>query len=385
MKYWWVLLIFGAVFVAACTPQAPDVDESEPDSVESNTEVVAGEEPSAVPKAIVEEEIKTTRDGTKYLVNPREFRSGGPGLGGIGRDKGIPALLDPPLVTAEEADYLSDDELVLGLVWEGEARAYPYQILIWHEIVNDIIQGHPLLVTYCPLCFTGVAFDALVDGKRELFGVSGKLYNSELVMYDKKTESYWPQSLGKAVVGERTGTVLEKYPIDVARWGDWKRAHPDTKVVSQQTGFRRSYGGNPYGDAGDFTDIGFRLGVNNPDPRLPEQTIVYGVEVDGSFTAYTDSVVREQLVINDVIGIKNVVVFFDSELGGPRVYFSEVDGEVLTFSFYDGFVDESGSEWDSDGLAVAGEFEGTQLERVVHEPIFWFAWGAFHPDTQLYS
>ena len=375
MRLWIIAFMAGVIFLSACAPEQ-EMGTRQPQEVEKE----------AVPM-MDEEEIKTLPDGTKYLIHPNEFLSGGPGKGGIGFPGGIPSLVDPDFVSAEEADYLPDEELVLGLVWKGEARAYPFRILVWHEIANDVIQGDPLLVTWCPLCFTGVAFIGEVEGKRELFGVSGKLINSELVMYDKTTESYWPQSLGKAVVGPRTGMKLKKIPIDVARWGDWKRAHPDTKVMSEKTGFLRNYGRNPYGRAGDFSDIGFRIGVSVVDPRLPAQIIVHGIELDGSFKAYRDIDVRENKVINDVVGGKAVVVLLHPDIGGPRVFVREVNGQMLTFELIEEeFVDkETKTIWDADGMAVEGQLEGTQLEQIVHEPAFWFAWAAFHPDTELYG
>lgn len=371
------------VLAACVAPQETSGQRAERTAAEQPSESEAGK--ATAP--LLRDEVKILPDGTRYLIHPGEFRSGGPGKGGIGSDKGIPALLDPVFIPAAEASGLTDEELVLGVVWKGEARAYPYQILVWHEIANDMIQGDPILVTYCPLCFTGIAFDATVEGKRELFGVSGKLYNSELVMYDKSTESYWPQSLGKAVVGERTGAVLRKIPVDVARWGDWKMAHPDTKVLSRETGFVRAYGSNPYGKGRDFVDIRFRLGVDDPDPRLPAQAIVYGVEAGGAFKAYPDAVGRELEVINDNVGGVPVAVWLDAAVGGPKAFLRAVGGKVLTFAAQDGqFVDEeTGTRWDADGMAVSGELAGAQLERIVHEPVFWFAWAAFHPETSVYS
>ncbi len=373
MKKTILLLIFIAAFLISACSSEQQIKQSE----QTGTEI----------EKINYSEIKTLSDGTKYIIQPSEFRSGGPGKGGIGEEGGIPALLDPEFISVEEADYLPDEELVLGLVWNGEERAYPYRILVWHEIANDVVGGGAVLVTYCPLCFTGVAFKSTVDGKRELFGVSGKLYNSELVMYDKNTGSYWPQSLGMAVVGERSGVKLEKIPIDVATWGSWKKAHPDTKVLSSNTGFLRAYGSNPYGKEGDFSDIGFRLGVEVADPRLPEQTIVQGVEVDGGFKAYPDHLIREKKVINDKLSDKKIVVWLDEELGVPKVFARELEGKSLTFEVMeDKFTDrETNTIWNVDGEAVEGELNGKELERIVNQPIFWFAWAAFHPETEVYS
>jgi len=374
MRILFLLTILSAILIMACSPVTP-LDGEE--TIKDITDI----QDTPEDQKTMDDEIKTDRSGKKYLIDPKEFRSGGPGLGGIGERGGIASLLDPTFISAEEATFLPDNELVLGIDYKGETRAYPYRILVWHEIANDIIQGDPILVTFCPLCFTGVAFHGEIDGQRELFGVSGKLYNSELVMYDQSTKSYWPQSLGKAVVGPRTGLKLEKIPIDVARWGDWKATHPETKVLSQNTGFLRNYGDNPYGKDGDFADISIRIGVRQPDIRLPAQEIVHGLEIDDTFKAYTDSKVREQKVINDQLGGKNIAIWLDPRVGSIRAFNRDIGGQTLTFSSEgDTFVDNNGNSWDPDG-----KNNGQQLERLVVEPIFWFAWAAFYPETSLFK
>lgn len=287
------------------------------------------------------DEIKTLPDGTKYIISPDLFLSGGPGK------DGIPSIDNPKFISAAEADWLPDEEFGLGIVHKGEARFYPFRILVSHEIVNDFIQGDPVLVTYCPLCFTGISFLSEIDGEAVEFGVSGKLFNSELVMYDRKTDSYWPQSLGKAVVGPSTGKTIKKLPTDTVKWGSWKSVHPETKVLSRDTGFLfRFYdGSNPYGAAGDFTSIGVRFPLQNEDNRLPKNTIVYGIEVNGSFKAYSQKDVEAAGTIND-----------------------ELAGQEVTI------------EWDSD----LGSAKATAQEPLVVETLFWFAWAAFHPDTDVF-
>src|SRR3989338_6910481 len=184
------------------------------------------------------EEIKTLPDGAKYIIHPSKFLSGGPGK------DGIPSIDDPEFILADKADWLSEEELGLGIVYKGESRFYPFRILVYHEIVNDFIQNDQILVTYCPLCFTGIGFIREIDNEPVEFGVSGKLYNSELVMYDRKTDSYWPQTLGKAVVGPSTGKTIKKIPTDTVKWGDWKKVHLDTKVLSKDTGSKKNYDEN---------------------------------------------------------------------------------------------------------------------------------------------
>ena len=298
---------------------------------------------SAAPTSLENQEIKTLKDGTKYIIHPEKFLSGGPGK------DGIPSIDNPKFISVKDADWLSDGEIGLGIVYKDEARFYPFRILVYHEIVNDFIQNDPILVTYCPLCFTGIGFIRKIDNEPVEFGVSGKLYNSELVMYDRKTDSYWPQTLGKAVLGPSTGKTIKKIPTDTVKWGDWKNVHPDTKVLSKATGFLRSYdGSNPYGRKGDFTDINLQFPLENEDKRLDAYEIIYGLEVNGKFKAYKKTDVEQKSRIEDTIGGEKITIEFDKELKSAKAY------------------KESG-------------------DQIVVDTLFWFAWAAFHPETELYK
>ena len=289
------------------------------------------------------DEIKTLPDGTKYIIHPSKFLSGGP------PKDGTPSIDNPKFISVTGANWLSDDEIGLGIVYKNESRFYPFRILVYHEIVNDFIQNDPILVTYCPLCFTGIGFIRKIDNEPVEFGVSGKLYNSELVMYDRKTDSYWPQTLGKAVLGPSTGKLIKKIPTDTVKWGDWKKPHPDTKVLSKDTGFLRSYdGSNPYGSKGDFTDINLRFPLENEDSRLDAYEIVYGIEVNNKFKAYKRSDLEKKIRIEDTLGGEKIAIEFDKGLKSARAS------------------KESG-------------------EQIVVDTLFWFAWAAFHPDTELYK
>ena len=180
-------------------------------------------------------------DLSDSLVPAREIRAGGPP-----RD-GIPALTDPPRLSAEEADaWLRDDDRVMGLVLGGEAVTYPVRILNWHEIVNDVVGGKPVAVTYCPLCGSGVVFDARVGGRRTIFGVSGLLYNSDVLLFDRATESLISQLMMKAISGPLRGTELATIPVVITTWEAWRRRHPDTEVLSYQLPYGRDYGTDPY-------------------------------------------------------------------------------------------------------------------------------------------
>ena len=309
------------------------------------------------PKDVVVEvregqEIKETAEGVKYIVEPSKIRSGGPPKGGIGIDRGIPALAEENIkfVSVSEADeWIQDNELVLVLIYEDVKRVYPLQIMVFHEIANDRIKGDPILITYCPLCGSGIAYKGVVEvNGQEIetrFGTSGKLYNSNLVMYDELTDTYWTQIDGRAIVGELTGQELKEISVDTVVWRDWKKAHPDSEVLSQDTGFSRNYGNDPYGNY--YEDSFLIFPVENSDNRIHPKTVIFGVEVNGVFKAYEEDVLIELGVIEDVVGGVNIKVERD----------------------------------------VAGIVKITNVdtgEEIVKERDFWFAWYAFHPDTELY-
>ncbi|MBI4160268.1 DUF3179 domain-containing protein, partial [Candidatus Wolfebacteria bacterium] len=207
---------------------------------------------TAIEQQKIENEIKETfqetkkimiTSGVKHSVPLDEIVGGGP------PKDGIPSIDRPKFISVGEAsEQVSDAEPGLALEIGSVSRFYPFQVLVWHEIVNDTIGGRRILVTYCPLCLSGIVFDPVVNGERVEFGTSGKLWNSNLVMYDRKTESLWSQILGEAIVGEMTGTQLKVLPSDQIRFGDWRKFHPSGEVLSRDTGATRFYGQDPYGD-----------------------------------------------------------------------------------------------------------------------------------------
>lgn len=328
-----------------------------------------------------ETEIKVLPDGTKYLVNPNRILSGGPPKGGIGVDIGISALAEgqAKFISVEDADYLSDDDLVLGLVFEGEVRAYPHEILVFHEIANDIINDKPIVVTYCPLCLTGIAFSREIPGLDTIpqFGTSGKLFNSNLVMYDDATDSYWYQQSGQAIVGELTGTRLKWIPIDTVTWGDWKKQHPDTKVLSRDTGFIRGYGSDPYG--GYYTSNEVSFGATFTDTRLHPKTWVHGIIINDVAKAYT----REGFpgLVNDNVGGIDILAVQDPDTQAIRFFERQLGGEILEFNIQDGkLLDNNGDEWGFDGLS--GD---KTLNRIPDNFGFWFSWTLANPGTELFQ
>jgi hypothetical protein len=334
------------------------------------------------------------------LVDPDDIISGGP------PPDGIPPIDEPRFLAPGDATFLADREPVLAVDIGGEAKAYPLQIMTWHEIVNDEIGGVPVSVTYCPLCNTGIAFERpTIDGELLDFGTSGKLYNSNLVMYDRQTETFWAQATGQAIAGELTGQQLTFVPARILSFGDWRAEHPDGLVLSRQTGHERPYGENPYAGY-DSIERPF-LFTGEPDPRLPATSRVLGIARAGDVVAFPYEAVAEgaaggwAVVMEEVAGdpvavfwkagtasaLDSQVIAEGRDVGAIAAYRPEVDGRPLTFeASRNGIVDrQTGSEWSILGRAVSGPLQGEQLVPELAIDSFWFDWAAFHPETRLYG
>ena len=313
----------------------------------------------------------------------------------------IPALVDPPLIAVGDAGYLAENEPVIALELDGIARAYPLQVLVLHEVVNDTVAGRPVLISYCPFCNSAIAFDRVIDGRTLEFGVSGFLSKSDLIMFDRETESWWQQLTGEAIVGDRTGQVLVALPSSIIAWADFKAAFPDGKVLSNKTGFEYDYGLNPYYRYDDIETAPTHA-IGPWDGRLPAKERVLAVELDGVSVAYPFSQLAVTPVVTDSIAGNDVVVFFkpgtasaldgltiaDSRDVGAAAAFSPlIDGRQLNFQaegefFFD---DETGSAWDILGRAVTGDLKGSALRPFVSGSHFWFAWAAFKPATRVWD
>ena len=316
---------------------------------------------------------------------------------------GIPAIDEPGFVSVAEADaYLGETEGVVVLEIDGDARAYPVQILIWHEIVNDIVGGVPVSITYCPLCNSAVSYQRIVQGKTTTFGTSGLLFNSALVMYDRLTESLWTHYNGEAVAGLATGERLAPISSPLLGWAEFKAAYPAGLVLDREsTGHARSYGANPYADYDDPSGFPF-LFRGDVDDQIGAQRRVTGVSLQGAAKAWTLEAISgdRARATHDTVGDQPVVVFWTSgqatalessridggrDVGNVGVFIPEAGGEPLTFTT-DGpdFVDaETGSTWNVLGEAVSGPLAGTQLVDVPHLDTFWFAWFSYNPGTIL--
>jgi hypothetical protein len=266
----------------------------------------------------------------------------------------------------------------------GEAKAYPLFILVWHEIVNDRVGDVPVSVTYCPLCYTSQVFERVIDGQEVEFGTSGKLYNSNLLMYDRFTESYWSQALGLAVTGELSGYSLDLIPFDIITWGDWKTLHPDTLVLTTDTGHIRSYATDPYGSY--YTEPRIMFPVEYSDDRMHPKDVILGLHQNGVYKAYGQNDIESNVIINDSVGETPVLIasLFSQN---SRIFDRTVDGEILDFVYRDDKIldSQTNSEWNYDGIAVSGHYDGVKLKRMAIEPGFWFEWVAFHPNTLVFG
>lgn len=317
---------------------------------------------------------------------------------------GIPSVTNPAMESIEEAaNWLSDRSPVIGLEIDGEARAYPLAILMWHEIANDEVAGMPVAVTFCPLCNSSVTFDRRVEGDVLDFGVSGLLRNSDLIMYDRQSETWWQQLTGEGLVGEYAGVPLDIVPSQVIGFGRFAERYPDGLVMSRETGYNRQYGINPYSNYDSRAGRPF-LFRGELDQRLESAVDhVLAAIIGDSAKAYPFEILREQRVINDSIGDRPIVVFFQSgvasalgdsvidsarDIGTAGMYEASFDGEALQFAAKaDGnFIDaQTQSTWNAFGEAIDGELAGSQLNWVHAFPHFWFAWAAFHPETEVYG
>lgn len=265
--------------------------------------------------------------------------------GGPPRD-GIPAISEPEFIPIDMVDFLKEDDIVIGLVRGETARAYPTRILIWHEIVNDTIEGDSVAVTYCPLCGTSMVFDRNIDGTVREFGVSGLLFQSDVLMYDRETESLWSQLEMKAVSGREAGKELKWLPGEYMTWKSWREKYPSGEVLSTDTGYNRNYGGNAY--AGYFASDRTLFPVPQLRDELRNKDLVIGVILDGSAKAFPVDFFKDDRFIPEKVGNTYIDISYDKERKSPAVL----------------------------------DRNGKNIPFVIS---FWFAWQAFYPETELWE
>jgi hypothetical protein len=314
---------------------------------------------------------------------------------------GIPALSNPSFAT--DASFLNDDDLVLGVVINGLAKAYPHNIGWWHEIVNDRVGGHPISVTFCPLTGTGLVFDAQAkDGSHFELGVSGLLFNTNLVMYDRRDgRTLYPQLYFTSVQGPRRGESLTLLPVVETRWSTWKRLHPDTQVVAYGTYAPSQYTRYPYGAY--RTDNAYLIfGISpilekNPNPvanHFGAKDRVLGLRFNGQAKAYPFDQMGKHQIINDQVGGVDIVILWDRDTHLALPFSRKVGGQILSFDIDQsaGFpfqlVDrETKTRWNANGIAVAGPLAETKqrLTQVPAHNSMWFAWVTFWQDTEVWT
>lgn len=396
LRTWWLLVPVAIVLIAAaCVGSGGAGDGGSSDSGSNSLEDLGLDD--RIPSV-----TGWNTDWSKKTISLSEL------IIGIGRPDprdAIPPIDDPQFETVEEASqWLVDREPVVLLELGGTARAYPLRILTSHEVANDEVEGRSVVVTYCPLCNSAVTFDREVGGQVLRFGVSGLLRNSDLVMWDRQTESLWQQITGEGIVGELAGTMLEFIPSPLASWGDFRAEFPDGRVLSRDQGIYppELYSTQPY--AGYDSSTNPFLFRGTPDDRYPAMERVVAVRIDGTNKAYPFSVISQERVVNDEVAGTPILVVFGADdtasvldsgdvatgraVGVGLAFERAVGDEVLTFEVQgeDRFADrETGSTWDLFGNALDGPLAGETLTPVVNTNELWFAWAAFNADAPVYT
>ncbi|MEM7281767.1 MAG: DUF3179 domain-containing protein, partial [Pseudomonadota bacterium] len=300
--------------------------------------------------------------------------------GGVRKD-GIPALTNPSFVSAEASPYLLDEEPVFGVEINGDVRAYPYRFMDWHEMFNDVIGGVPVSLAYCTLCGSGILFETTVEGRDEpfVFGSSGFLYRSNKLMYDQQTHSLWNQFTGRPVVGELVDSEIELkvLPVVTTTWKQWRESHPDTKVLAKKTGFERNYSpGAPYGEYFSSSELMFP--ALHKDRRLDAKDQVFGLRLSGSAKAWPLKDFEGGKVLNDRVGVINVVLVGDADSRSVRAYRSE--GRKFSQSEDDLWDGKEKWRVTETGLVNAN---GQTLSRLPGHLAYWFAWSGYLSDAPL--
>ncbi|MBT3323257.1 MAG: DUF3179 domain-containing protein [Anaerolineae bacterium] len=397
---WMVILLALSLGLAACTPAAsPTESPAEPSVPEADpVEAASPAAPTEESLVIADENPppgaanQFSTDFSKHSVSYNTILSGGP------PKDGIPAIDAPSYVSIDDAnEWIDDREPIVAVDVDGVARAYPLQILTWHEIVNDELNGKPMVVSFCPLCNTAIAFEREFDGQILDFGTTGRLRFSNLIMYDRQTETWWQQATGDGIAGEYTNEQLTFYPAAMISWADFKSQYPDGDVLSKDTGFNRSYGRNPYAGYDDINQSPFLFDGVYVD-ILPPMTRVLTIELNEETVAYTYDLLEEVIVINDIVDNENIVIFWAEgtasaldegsiaagrDVGAAVAYAADgknflVDNRLIKD-------EETGSTWNIFGEAIDGELKGEVLRPVVAVNHFWFSWAAFKPETRVYQ
>ncbi|MCK5701432.1 MAG: DUF3179 domain-containing protein [Cyclobacteriaceae bacterium] len=320
---------------------------------------------------------------TDWLIPQSQVFDGGPGK------DGIPALLNPENTGVNQITYLSDNDLVVGFQSGDQARAYPHKILDWHEIINDEVNGINVAITYCPLTGTGIAWDRKIREEITTFGVSGLLFNTNLIPYDRLTDSNWSQMRLDCVNGELLGDEIPTYHLVETTWKTWKEMFPNSSVVTTNTGFSRNYQQFPYGD----------YKTNNPkllfpvapkDERLPGKERVLGLILNGKAKVYKfESFEGQTRILNDQFEGLNFIVIGNKTKNFIAAFEKNIKGEVRTFTTIDEgeniMQDNKGNKYNLFGTITEGTDKGEQLVSTTSFMGYWFSFGAFYSAAQIYE
>lgn len=299
---------------------------------------------------------------------------------------GMPAITDPSFVSVPAADQILKEEgLGIDVATGGKRRFYPFQILVWHVAVNDMINGKPALITFCPLCQDGGVYDRSLNGVALEFGTAGKVWNSSTLLYDKTGGTLWTASGMMAVEGSLAGTRLAPMPSRVMSWNAWKRAYPDGLVLAREPGGERDYTLDPYGTYA--TDRNILFPIVRPDERVPVKSVVFGLMAGGESAAYRADDVTRMGELDDTVGGVPVALWPEAN-SGVAGFDRRVSGRTLTFfRSKDGSMldHETGSAWNRDGVAIAGTLKKSRLTSIPLDRSFWYCWAGEHPETKLYK
>ncbi len=325
----------------------------------------------------------STDTSGEWLIPKDQIFDGGPGK------DGIPALLNPQVSDIASINFLEDADLVIAIKFGDEVRVYPHPILDWHEIINDEINGNKFAITYCPLTGSGIAWNRVLNGQETTFGVSGLLYNTNLIPYDRATQSNWSQMKMQCVNGSLIGTSAPVLPLIETSWKTIKQAYPNAKVVTTETGYSRSYDLYPYGDYKTNNDL-LIFPVSPDDTRLPRKERVLGAFINGinraykfqdngsEITLFTDNVDGNTIVVISCKE-KNLNTVFQSTLDdGTNVSLSPVQNELPII-----LTDSEANKYDLFGEVIAGPKKGSKLKSVSLMTAYWFGLAAFYPNISI--
>lgn len=320
---------------------------------------------------------------SSWSIPENEIEDPGPGR------NGIPSLNYPLFVPAEAVE-MHPNELILGVHHRGDLKAYPHRILNWHEVVNDRFADEVHVLSYCPLTGSAVFWESGSSAERPAWGVSGLLYNSNLILFDHETESHWVQMLEEAVQGPRKGEIPISHKLVEMTWGAWQALYPGSQVVDDDTGFDRDYSKYPY--ISHRTDENLLFPVSNEDNRLHPKERVVGIRNrQGQSKVFQISGFTESLeVLNTEFLGTPIVVIGSSKMRFAAIYLRQTnDGIAQVLSPIEGqhpavMRDDEGNHWDVFGRALSGPRQGQELGKTDSYTTYWFGWAAFFPNADIH-